>query len=689
MIKVKIQRILFYALLCVFTSLVASDSKVLQPMDIFEMEGVSDPQISPDGSKILYVRSGSDVMKDKRYSNIWIIDFDGTNNRPLTSGQSGNSQPRWSPDGKQIIYISSSSGSGQIHKRWMDTGETTILTNVQTGPHGISWSPDGKHVAFYGTVPTGAEFKADLPTPPEGAEWAAPAKVIDRLVYRFDGVGYLKGYKHLFVVPSEGGTAQQLTSGRFNFASYRGGQTVWSQDSKYIYASTNLEDDWEAEGYRQSDIYQIQAADGTMDRLTDRDGPDGNPTPSPDGKYIAYTGFDNKKMATQNSHMYVMDLKTRKIREIKTKLDRGVSNLSWSGDGKNIIFNYDDKGNTKLAQTTLNGRTKILAKNGGGRYGMSYGGGSAFSISSTGNYVYTYSRPDVPSDLAVGNIRGGKSKVITSVNRDLFANKELGTVEEIWYKSSYDGLDIQGWIMKPPGFDPAKKYPLILEIHGGPFANYGDRFDLEKQLMAAQGYVVLYTNPRGSTSYGEKFAQLIHHDYPGDDFYDLNSGVDAIIKKGYIDERNLFVTGGSGGGVLTCWMIGRTTRFKAAVTVYPVINWSSFVLYSDIPWTGNYWFPGMPWDNVELYESKNLLSVVKNVTTPTMVLTGEADYRTPMPDSEQYYAALQLLGVESVLVRVPDEPHGISVRPSHHLSKVQHIMGWMNKYNSGNRYKGN
>ena len=299
------------------------------------MEGVSNPQISPDGSQILYVRSGSDVMSDKRYSNIWIINFNGTNNRPLTSGQSGNSQPRWSPDGKQIIYVSSSSGSGQIHKRWMDTGETTILTNVQTGPHGISWSPNGKHIAFYGTVPQGADFKADLPTPPAGAEWAAPAKVIDRLVYRFDGVGYLKGYKHLFVVPSEGGTARQLTSGRFNFASYTGGQTVWSQDSKYIYASTNLQDDWEAN--IESDIYQINAADGSMDRLTNRLGQDGNPTPSPDGKSLAYTGYDDKKMATQISHIYVMNLKTRKIKEIKTKLDRGVSNLSWSGDGKNIL----------------------------------------------------------------------------------------------------------------------------------------------------------------------------------------------------------------------------------------------------------------------------------------------------------------------------------------------------------------
>jgi len=651
--------------------LVANEDNLLKPINIFDMESVSDPQISPDGSKVLYVRSGSDIMKDKRYSNIWIINFDGSNHRPLTSGQNSNSQPRWSPDGNQIIYVSNSSGSGQIHKRWMDTGETSALTNIQTGPHGISWSKDGKHIAFFGTVSHGADFKVDLPSPPDGAEWASPAKVIDRLVYRFDGVGYLKGYKHLFVVPAEGGTERQLTEGKFNFAPYRGGQTVWSTDSKYIYVPTNLEDDWEAQGpWKQSDIYQINIKDGSMNQLTNRLGPDGDPTPSPDGKYIAYTGYDDKKMATQISHLYLMNLKTRKIQEIKTKLDRSISNLKWSSDSKSIFFFYDDEGNTKIAKTNLRGKNNILVNN----------VGRGYSLTKNGSVVFITTKPDLPSDLAT--ISNGKGvKIITSINADILAHKELAKVEEIWYKSSFDGLDIQGWIMKPPGFDKSKKYPLIIKIHGGPFSNYGDRFYLEKQLMAAQGYVVLYVNPRGSTSYGEKFEQLIHHDYPGNDFYDLNSGVDAAIDKGYIDKDRLYVTGGSGGGVLTCWMIGRTNRFRAAVTLYPVINWSSFVLYSDIPWTANYWFPGMPWDNVDIYESKNLLSVVKNVKTPTMVLTGEADYRTPMPDSEQYYAALKLLGVESVLVRVPDEPHGISVRPSHHISKINHIMGWINKYN--------
>ena len=666
------EKLFFTLFLFNLSFLVAGDDNVLKPINIFDIESVSDPQISPDGSKVLYVRSGSDIMNDKRYSNIWIINFDGSNNRPLTSGQNSNSQPRWSPDGNQIIYVSNSSGSGQIHKRWMDTGETTRLTNVQTDPHGISWSNDSKYIAFFGTVPHGADFKVDLPSPPKGAEWASPAKVIDRLVYRFDGVGYLKGYKHLFVVLSEGGTERQLTEGKFNFAPYRGGQTVWSTDSKHIYVSTNLEDDWEAQGpWKQSDIYHINAEDGSMDQLTNRLGPDREPTPSPDGKYLAYTGYDDKKMATQISHLYLINLKTRKIQEIKTKLDRSISNLRWSRDSKNIFFFYDDKGNTKIAKTNLKGKNNILVNN----------VGRGYSLAKNGSFVFITTKPDLPSDLAI-KIPGKDVKIITSINADILAHKELGKVEEIWYKSSFDGLDIQGWIMKPPGFDKSKKYPLIIKIHGGPFSNYGNRFYLEKQLMVAEGYVVLYVNPRGSTSYGEKFAQLIHHDYPGNDFYDLNSGVDAAIDKGYIDKDRLYVTGGSGGGVLTCWMIGKTNRFRAAVTVYPVVNWYSFVLYSDIPWTANYWFPGMPWDNVDIYESKNLLSVVKNVKTPTMVLTGEADYRTPMADSEQYYAALKLLGVESVLVRVPDEPHGISVRPSHHISKINHIMGWINKFNN-------
>jgi dipeptidyl aminopeptidase/acylaminoacyl peptidase len=267
------------------------------------------------------------------------------------------------------------------------------------------------------------------------------------------------------------------------------------------------------------------------------------------------------------------------------------------------------------------------------------------------------------------------------VNQGLLSGRQLGKVEEIWYESSKDRRKIQGWIIKPPAFDASRKYPLILEIHGGPFANYGDRFDLEKQLMASRDYVVLYTNPRGSTSYGGEFGNLIHHSYPGDDYFDLMSGVDAVIATGYVDPQRLYVTGGSGGGVLTCWVIGHTTRFRAAVPNYPVINWYSFVLTSDIGnWTSNVWFPGLPWENVEHYEKRSLLSVVKNVKTPTLIMTGESDYRTPISDSEQYYQALKLLGVESELARFPEEPHGLRQRPSHEMTKVAYILGWFDKH---------
>jgi dipeptidyl aminopeptidase/acylaminoacyl peptidase len=340
----------------------------------------------------------------------------------------------------------------------------------------------------------------------------------------------------------------------------------------------------------------------------------------------------------------------------------------------------NDQGNTGLYFLSLEGQLRKLAGNIGSTQ-SAYGGGGGFCVAKNGVFAVTTTRPDLPGDLAVGTVADPHPKVITAVNQGLLSGRALGQLETIWYESAKDQRKIQGWILKPPDFDPSRKYPLILEIHGGPFADYGDRFDIEKQLMAAKGYVVFYANPRGSTSYGEKFGNLIHHAYPGDDFYDLNSGVDAVLAKGYIDRDQLFVTGGSGGGVLTCWVIGHTNRFRAAVTVYPVINWYSFVLTSDIGrFVSKYWFPGLPWDNVQHYEQRSLLSVVKNVKTPTMVLIGEADYRCPISESEQYYQALKLLGVPSVLVRVPDEPHGITARPSHHISKILHILGWFEKH---------
>jgi len=670
-----------------FVSVAAqSTPNKLTIQDVFNVETVSDPQISPDGKRIVYVRQFADIMSDKRCSNLWIISFDGTDHRPLTTGNFSDTNPRWSPDGKQIIYISNRDQTPgappQIYRRWMDTGETAKLTNLTQSPAGIAISPDGKWVSFTMHVPDPPASIIKMPAPPEGAKWADPAKVIDKLVYRFNGAGYLKpGYTHLFVLPSEGGTPRQISSGKFQHGgvAFGASEAVWTPDGKYLLMSANRNQDYEREP-RDTNVYEFSVADGSVRALTNRKGPDNSPQISPDGKLIAYTGYEDKYQGYQVTQLHVMNRDGSNQRVISSKWDRDVAGVRWANDGGGLYFTSDDQGDTGLYFITLGGEVKKLLNNVGSST-SAYGGGGSFTIAKSGAFAVTLCNPRNPGDVAAGMLSDGKVKVLTAVNEDMFAGKQIGEVEEIWYQSSKDNRKIQGWIIKPPGFDPSKKYPLILEIHGGPFADYGDRFDLEKQLMAASGYVVLYANPRGSTSYGAEFGNLIHHAYPGDDFFDLNSGVDAMVAKGYIDPEQLYVTGGSGGGVLTCWMIGRTPRFRAAVTVYPVINWYSFVLTSDIGnWTVNHWFPGYPWDNVEHYEKRNLLSVVKNVKSPTMVLTGEADYRTPMSDSEQYYQALKLLGVESVLVRMPDEPHGIQVRPSHHMSKILHIIGWFDKH---------
>lgn len=663
----------------------------LTVQDVFNLELATDPQISPDGKRIVYTRQFSDIMTDRRYSNLWIVNADGTQHRPLTTGDFNDSSPRWSPDGTQIIYLSNRDGSPQIYRRWMDTGQTAKLTSLTEAPNGISWSPDGKWISFTMLVPEAGRSIARMPSPPQGAKWADPAKVIDRLVYRFNGVGYLKpGYTHLFVVPSEGGTPRRISSGNYQHggAPFNASQAVWTPDSRSLIISFNRNDNFEIEA-RDTDVFEYSVSDGSIKKLTSRKGPDGAPEVSPDGRMIAYLGFEDRFQGYQVTQLHVMNRDGSGGRMISGNWDRDVSSITWAADGKGLYFLSDDQGNTGLYHIGLDGNVRKLLGNVGSSF-SAYSGGGAFSISPTGAFAVTVKSARNPGDVATGLLSDpAKSlRVLTAVNDDLFAGRKIGEVEEIWYNSKRDNRRIQGWIIKPPDFDPAKKYPLVLEIHGGPFANYGDRFDLEKQLMAASGYVVLYTNPRGSTSYGAEFGNLIHHAYPGDDFFDLDSGVDATIAKGYIDPDQVFVTGGSGGGVLTCWMIGRSTRYRAAVTVYPVINWYSFVLTSDIGnWTVNHWFPGFPWDNVEHYEKRSLLSVVRNVRTPTMVLTGEEDWRTPMSDSEQYYQALKLLGVESVLVRVPNEPHGIQVRPSHHMSKILHIIGWFDGHRKDSQHK--
>jgi dipeptidyl aminopeptidase/acylaminoacyl peptidase len=667
------------ALVCSGAALKAAQpSHILQASDEFQIQLATDPQISPDGQRVAYVRTFADPMTDRRYANLWIVRSDGTEQRALTTGNRADSMPRWSPDGTRLAYLSDADGKIQLYVRWMDSGQSARLTNLDDPPGDIEWSPDGKYLSFSALVAAKSLQLAQLPAPPSGAKWADPPTVYDRLVYRFNGRGYLKnGFRQLFVVSSVGGAPRQITSDDFanGGSEFDSNLAVWSADSRYLIVSINRHPE-SALAFLDTDVYEISVADGSMRALTHRNGPDNSPRVSPNGRWIAYVGFDDHYQGHQTTKLYVMSRDGSGSRVLSDSLDRDISSPRWAPDSAGVYCLYDDQGDTKLGFFSLQGGFRKIADHIAST--TNAGGSGSFSVSRSGAIALTTGTPAVPGDVAVWS--KGTLRTVTALNAELLEQKPPGRVEQIWFESSKDHRRIEGWIVYPPNFDPSRKYPLLLEIHGGPFADYGDRFDFEKQVYAGRGYVVLYANPRGSTSYGEEFANLIHHAYPGDDFDDLNSGVDAVAAKGFIDRANLYVAGGSGGGVLTCWMIEHTNRFRAAVSLYPVINWYSFALTSDIPFVTKYWFPGNPWDYTDQYMTRSLVNLVAKVQTPTLLMTGEADYRTPIEEAEQFYRALKLLNVDTALVRFPEEPHGLSVRPSHHMAKMLYVLGWFEEH---------
>ena len=652
------------------------DARRLHSIDVFQLEYADDVQISPDGSRIVYVRVSHDIMTDRARRNLWMINADGTNNRPLRSEIRSFSSPRWSPDGTRIAYVSAAEGSPQLYVRWMDSGQTALLTNLVEAPDAIAWSPDGKSLAFTQLVPSKKEPLAAPPPKPEGATWAPPVKVIDSVVYSADGAGYLEaGYQHVFIVSAEGGTPRQLTEGDFN----HDGPLSFTPDGKELVFSANRGPDWERDP-QNTEVFSLDIATQKLTQLTSRQGPDNAPVVSPDGRRIVYLGYDDRYQGYQVTHLYVMDIDGRNARVVTADFDRDVADPRWANDSRGVYFTFDEHGMRKLGMTSLDGKVRTLAEGlGGTDLGRPYTSG-AFSVARNGRTAFTHNSTGRPADVATATTKGG-AQVLTALNDDLLGNKTLGAVRELTWKSSKDQRAIQGWVVNPPDFDPSKKYPLILEIHGGPFAAYGPNYTSEMQLFAAAGYIVLYSNPRGSTSYGEQFGNLIHHAYPGDDYDDLMSGVDALIAEGHVDKDNLFVTGGSGGGVLTAWIVGKTDRFRAAVVAKPVINWSSFVLTSDFtPFFYRYWFGAQPWEQPQEYWRRSPLSLVGNVKTPTMLLTGESDYRTPIGESEQYYQALKLRKIDTVMVRIPEASHGMTSRPSNLIAKVDNILAWFGKY---------
>ena len=669
-------------LICLTLALLGAPALAAAPTpfeaaDLYRLAMVTDPKVAPDGKRILFTRTSFDIQSDTRQGEIWLATLDGARlEKHLLLGAAAKAtHVDWSPDGTRIAYVAPWLGKPQLWTMALADGIGHPLTSLKSGPDGFAWSPDGSAIAFVARVEAVPRKIAGMPDKPDGATWAPAPRLISDFKYRSDSGGYATaGADQLFVVPAGGGATVQLTRGDFDQV---GDNAVsWTRDSKTILFSAMLDADRDLRA-RESDLFSVPAAGGAVTQLTRTKGNEENPKVSPDGRSLAYIGALEVPTFYAQPDLWVMPVAGGEARNLTRTLDRPIADFSWKADGSGLYALYYDAGVTRVAFVALSGAkpgvvvplvggTRLYLPSSGGWYGE--GGGTL---------AYTKAYSDRPAGLGVS--RGGKEIATIDFNADWRAGKTIGKLEAIHYKSS-DGLPIDGWVQYPPNFDPAKKYPLALEIHGGPNTDYGPMFSITHQLYAAAGYVVLFTNPRGSIGYGEKFANAIDKTYPGMDHDDLMAGVDYMVKQPYIDSRNLFIGGGSGGGVLTTNAIGRTTRFRAAAALRPVTDWTVQALTSDIQAeTVRHWVPGNPWDNHDDHWRRSTLSLVGKVTTPTLLIDGEADYRTPIEQSEAYYGALKIRGVDTMMVRLPEAGHSMG-RPSQWLQSILTVVEWYEKY---------
>ncbi len=654
----------------------ASDT-LLTVQHYLDWEQVADPQISPDGLQIVFTRRWVHKLEDRWESSLWIMQADGSRQRFLVDG----SNARWSPDGTRILYLARGEPKGtQLFVRWMDAeGATTQITRVDKTPRSPRWSPDGRSIAFAMEVPAESKWAISMPTPPEGAKWTPGPRVVDRLHYRQDRVGYTDpSYMHLFLVTADGGTPRQLTRGEWNVGARFDGLVFgvgfdWTPDGRTIVFDGLMDSTGDAV-YRLSHLYAVDVATGATRRLTERPGAWSNPAVSPDGRLVAFEGYDSTAATSSTSDLYVIGFDGTGLRNLSRAFDRDVLEIFWATDGRSLYFTAPNHGAINLHRATLAGGVQAVTE-----------GAQVFGVSSMTRgrrqvAVGVRSDADEPGDVVRLDVdRPGQLVRLTAVNDDILGTKRIGAVEELWYTSS-GGTRVQGWLVTPPGFDAARTYPLIMEIHGGPFAMYNVAFSYMYQNFAANGYVVLYTNPRGSTGYGTAFHRAIDFAYPGVDYDDLMAGVDAAIARGFIDTTRMYVGGCSGGGVLSSWVIGHTNRFAAAAVRCPVTNWLSFLGTTDVPYFTHSFFREPFWQNPQRWLEQSSLMYVGNVTTPTAVMTGELDLRTPMPQSEEYYAALKLRGVDAVLLRFKEEYHGTGSKPSNFLRTQLYMMSWYQQH---------
>ncbi len=657
--------------------------QTLAVADFLDLEQVGSPQISPDGKTVLYSRGFVDKVNDAWTGAIWQMNADGTRNRFLVKGGGAV----WSPDGTRIAYVAASENpkGAQIFVRYMDAeGATTQITRLTEAPGNITWSPDGKWISFTGFVPKQSDWAIDMPAPPPNAKWTPAPRVADRLHYRADRKGYTDpGFTHLFVVPADGGSPRQLTSGDWSVGAAFDGMVVggahsWTPDGRTILFD-GLAEPTADRTFLESYIYAVDVATTAMKKLTTTKGFWSGPKVSPDGRLVAYAGREFLPVVWQTSDLYVMNVDGSGSRDLTRSIDREMGGLGgagaiWAPDGTGLYISPQDRGTENISFLPLSGAPRPVTT-----------GNQMLSLSSVarnGDMVGVRSSFQAPGDvvrITSDKKAGVQVTQLTQVNEDLLQGKKLATAEEIWYPST-GGAKIQGWIVKPPFFDPAKKYPMLLEIHGGPQGMYGVGFDMMWQTFAASGYVVLYLNPRGSTGYGDAFVRTIEKSYPGPDYDDLMAGVDTVLGRGYVDSKQLYVSGCSGGGALSSWMIGHTNRFAAAAVRCPVTSWTGMAGNADVPYFAYAFFDKPFWEDPMQWWKQSSLAYVGNVTTPTLLMTGVLDMRTPMPQTEEFYAALKVRGIPTKLLRFENEWHGTESVPSNWMRTMLYMMSWFKQY---------
>jgi len=664
-----------------FTLFIGALAQAKEPfaaMDVFKIAYAGDPVVSPNGHVVAFNRYYMDVMTDTRRNDLWVVGTYGKNLRQITEGFDAVGSAAFTPSGDAIAFVAVDGETSHIYLQTLDSGERIELGQDLSGASSLSFSPDGQWLAFVMPVDYQPETMGRIPPAPEGAEWAEPIVVETRDSFRVDGVGYLPFSSHqVFLIPTKCGTAQQLTQGQQDHYS----PLEWLPDSSALLLSINLKN--VVNKPLDSDIVRLDLDTGQPTALTTQLGQDLAPQISPDGERMAWVGNEDAPGLAHivSNQLYSAKLDGSDVRNLTSGSDIGVKDFAWHHDNRQIYIQYEERGREVLALLDEDGAvSKLTDELSGWELDQPYVQGQ-FSASA-GVAAFTQGNATKPTELAVVD-HDGNIKTLTDLNHSLHKSVRFASVEEHSVTSSFDQREIQFWVMRPPDFDHSKSYPMLLQIHGGPWAAYGPQFAANNQLFAAAGYVVVYSNPRGSTGYGAEFAETIDHDYPSRDYDDLMDVVDATIAMGFIDEDQLYVTGGSGGGVLTAWIVGKTDRFRAAVAVNPAINWFSQVLTSDVNMlSANYWFADLPWNDPMDYWSHSPLSLVGNVTTPTMLMTGEDDWRTPIWEAEQYFNALHIEGVDTALVRVPGAGHWIEARPSQLIAKVNAILAWFDRHSN-------